>query len=256
MKTGNVIGIVGGVGPYAGLDLNRKIFDQTIASSDQEHLPVILASFSAIIDDRTRYLLKGDVENPAQKLFTVLELLAAAGATVAGIPCNTAHAESIFEKIEKKVRGSGLDIRLLNMISEVIDHIRSVFPKDVRIGVLSTMGTYKTGLYKQYMEEAEIGVLLPDKKQAEDIHLSIYDPGYGIKARSNPVTKEARQIVVNAVRELGERGAAAVVLGCTELPMALPSDSLDGIPLIDPATILARALIRETYPEKLKSLLA
>jgi aspartate racemase len=118
------------------------------------------------------------------------------------------------------------------------------------------MGTYKTGLYKQYMEEAEIGVLLPDKKQAEDIHLSIYDPGYGIKARSNPVTKEARQIVVNAVRELGERGAAAVVLGCTELPMALPSDSLDGIPLIDPATILARALIRETYPEKLKSLLA
>lgn len=60
----------------------------------------------------------------------------------------------------------------------------------------------------------------PDEKQAKEVHLSIYDSGYGIKAHSNPVTKEARQIVINAVRALGKLGATAVVLGCTELPIA------------------------------------
>ena len=255
MKIGKTIGIVGGVGPYAGLDLNRKIFDETIAGSDQDHLPVILASLSASINDRTRYLLRGDVENPAQGLFNVLARLASIGVTVAGIPCNTAHAEPIFRKIEEKLRDSGLTLKLLNMITEVMDHIQRVFPPDARIGVLSTLGTYQTGLYASYMEKAGIGMLLSEEKQAEEIHLSIYDPTYGIKAHSHPVTKEARQVVVNAVRELGERGATAVILGCTELPLALALDSLDNIVLIDPATILARALIRETYPGKLKPLL-
>ena len=53
----NIIGIVGGVGPYAGLDLTEKIFGQTIASSDQEHLPVALLSLPERIEDRTRYLV-------------------------------------------------------------------------------------------------------------------------------------------------------------------------------------------------------
>ena len=52
-----MIGIVGGVGPYAGLDLTKKIFDQTLAGSDQEHLPVILVSRPDEIADRTEYLL-------------------------------------------------------------------------------------------------------------------------------------------------------------------------------------------------------
>ncbi len=255
MENAETIGIVGGVGPYAGLDLNRKIFDETVAGSDQDHLPVMLASLSATINDRTRYLLQGDVENPAQGLFNVLARLASTGATVAGIPCNTAHAEAIFGKIEKKIRASGLTIKLLNMITEVMDYIQNAFPPDARIGVLSTLGTYQTGLYGVYMEKAGISMLLPDEEQAKDIHGAIYDPGYGIKAHSHPVTKEARQRVVSAVRALGERGATAVILGCTELPLALPSDSLDNMVLIDPATILARALIRETYPEKLKPLL-
>jgi len=44
------------------------------------------------------------------------------------------------------------------------------------------------------------------------------------------------------------------VLGCTELPLAVPEPEVDGIPIIDPSLALARALIRETYPEQLKPL--
>jgi len=253
-KREELIGIVGGVGPYAGLDLNRKIFDHTLAGIDQEHLPVLLASFSPTINDRTRYLLQSDVENPARSLFQVITLLDSAGATVAGIPCNTAHADPIFSKLVEMIHEDNLQIKLLNMISEVTAEIQSNFGNNTLIAVLSTLGTYKTDLYKTYLNKAEIPNVQPDYGLAKEIHSAIYHPIYGIKTRSNPVSEEARKIVKSAVSEFKNRGAGAVILGCTELPLALPLDSLDGISLIDPTTILARALIRNTYPEKLKPL--
>ena len=54
MKT---IGVVGGVGPYAGLDLAKKIFDNTEAQHDQEHLDVLLVNSPRLINDRTAYIL-------------------------------------------------------------------------------------------------------------------------------------------------------------------------------------------------------
>jgi aspartate racemase len=52
-----MIGIVGGVGPYAGLDLLRKVYDNTVAGKDQDHLDVVMISVPAAIPDRTAYLL-------------------------------------------------------------------------------------------------------------------------------------------------------------------------------------------------------
>lgn len=52
MRQDERIGIVGGVGPHAGLDLTRKLFDQTRAEADQEHLPVMLYSFPDRIGER------------------------------------------------------------------------------------------------------------------------------------------------------------------------------------------------------------
>ena len=61
-----IIGIVGGVGPLAGLDLQAKIVAQTIAGRDQDHLPVVSLSWPGPIPDRTEYLLGRVAENPAQ----------------------------------------------------------------------------------------------------------------------------------------------------------------------------------------------
>ena len=256
LKSQKTIGIVGGVGPYAGLDLNRKIFDHTRAATDQEHLPVLLASFSTTINDRTRFLLQREVENPARGLFEVIALLDSAGATVAGIPCNTAHAKPIFSKLEEMMHAHALQVKLLNMISEVIVELNSMLDSSSCVGVLSTLGTYKSGLYQTYLSKAHIPFVQPDDALAEEVHTAIYHPDFGIKAHSNPVTQEARRIVKAAVRKLTGRGAEAVILGCTELPIALSHDALEGIKLIDPTAILARALIRDTYPEKLKPITA
>ena len=69
MKTDTgAIGVLGGVGPYAGLDLMRKIFDLTEAHSDQEHLSVIQFSLSEHIADRTRFLLGETEANPGEAM--------------------------------------------------------------------------------------------------------------------------------------------------------------------------------------------
>jgi aspartate racemase len=50
-----MIGIVGGVGPLAGLDIFKKIIEETIATKDQDHIPVILSSQPQRIADRTAF---------------------------------------------------------------------------------------------------------------------------------------------------------------------------------------------------------
>ncbi len=122
-----MIGIVGGVGPLAGLDLQAKIISQTAAGRDQEHLPVLSLSWPGPIVDRTEYLLGQVAANPAHALLSQLRLLAAAGATVAAIPCNTAHAPAIFDIVRAGVAGSPL--RLLHMIAETAAHLAAEHPE-------------------------------------------------------------------------------------------------------------------------------
>ena len=95
-------------------------------------------------------------------------------------------------------------------------------------------------------------MILPDEDiQVNLVHKSIYDREYGIKAKSAPVTDIARTRLAQAIDHLLGRGVEVIILGCTEIPLAITEKERQGIPLLDPAMILARALIREAYPEKL-----
>lgn len=253
MKSNPIIGIVGGVGPYAGLDLNRKIFDQTIATCDQDHLNVILFSMAERIPDRTEFLsglIKKDVANPVFDLIRQMDDL---GVQVVGIPCNTFHAPSIFDSVSKKMEKSALKVELLHMIDEVglflirnYKHIRTV-------GLLGTNGTVLSRIYSHILEPKGIRVIYPENDVQSDIHKAIYDPQFGIKAQSNPVTKAARNQIAKAARHLiVDKKVQAIILGCTELPLALNESVIDNIPLIDSTMVLARALIEKVEPIKLK----
>ncbi len=248
-----VIGIVGGVGPWAGLDLQRKILEQTVAAADQEHLPVISVSWPGPIPDRTEYLLGHVPDNPAYPILEQLRLLAEAGATVAGIPCNTAHAPAIFDVIRAGVAKFERPLRLLHLIEETAAHLAAHHPALRTVGVLSTTGTWRARLYPTALESLGYQVVVPDERlQTEMIHPAIYDPGYGIKA-AGQVTVQARLNLEQGIAYLRERGAAVIILGCTEIPLAFTARGYDGLPLIDPTLILARALIREVDPGRLKA---
>lgn len=98
--------------------MQRKILEETIATGDPDHLPVIAVSWPQRIPDRTEYLLGHITDNPARAIVAQLRLLADAGATVAGIPCNTAHAPAIFDVIREGVGAFERPLRLLHMIDE------------------------------------------------------------------------------------------------------------------------------------------
>jgi aspartate racemase len=254
MNQDNVIGVIGGMGPYAGLDLVRKIFDLTEASTDQEHLPVALLSFPGRIRDRSTFLFEGTGENPGEALARIVLQLNDLGAVVAGIPCNTAHAPAILDVVQQRLDEAGARIRLLHMIHEAVRHIRRETEGLERIGILSTLAVYRLGLYRKALRSEGFEPILPDDNVQESIvNRTIFDPSYGIKAQTNPVSGIARQSLMNAIEHLREKGAEAIILGCTELPLAIPEEEVDSVPVIDPTAILARALIRESHPERLSS---
>ncbi len=238
------IGIIGGIGPFADIDLIQKIHTQTQASTDQEHIPVILHSFPHQIPDRSAFLSGQLPDNPSGPLSHVLESVARAGAAVVGMPCNTAHAPTIFEPLQE--RAAALGIRLLNMADETVQFVQKHYPDIQRPGLFGTNGTYQSGVYEVAFAQLGIDLILPaSTMQAEVMHPAIYDPIWGIKAICHPASKQARRLLGRGVMHLKERHADAVLLACTELPPAVDAHLLCGLRMIDPTLALARALIQE-----------
>jgi len=251
MKT---LGIVAGAGPFAGVDLLQKVFLHTDASTDQEHLQVLALFDSPNLPDRTDFLLDPTLPNPGKALAQQLQTLEEMGANIAAIPCNTAHAPRILECAEAALAAAGVKLQFINMIAETAQFIRRTQPNLSTVGVLSTTGTTRAGIYPLYLEDVGITTVLPDENfQTKVIHPAIYDPEYGIKA-AGTAAERARTDLKSGIAHLASKGAQAVILGCTEIPLAIPEANMHGIALIDPTTILARALIREAAPEKLKPL--
>ncbi len=250
-----IIGIVGGVGPYTGLNINRSVFDNTLTSgTDQEHLEVYLLSRSSDINDRTDFLSGKGEENPADGIFRTIEKLSQIGAEVIGIPCNTAHAPEIFDSIKEQIKAAALDVKLLHLIEETADHIKKKYGNIQKIGLLGTLGTLNTGIYQEVLENmGNYTVIIPQtQEEREQVQMAISHREYGIKAVASPVRTQAVDILKNASEQLFKCGAELIIMGCTEIPLGLNSSVFDKIPLIDPSEILSRALIREAAPSQLK----
>ncbi len=246
------IGIVGGMGPEAGIDLASKLVRNTVAYRDQEHLPLVLHSFPADIDDRTEYV-EGKVKvNPGHSIARILCSMEQQGAGLAGIACNSAHIEKIFSVVlsdlEKNGRGT---LRLLNMITEMGIFIRKHYPGKKRVGILGTTGTYISSSYSSIEGEGVVTVNL-DQDQQSRLHSAIYHPQYGIKSLSGVFSHEAKSIFYDSCSSIIGKGADIIVLACTELSVAYPMRNYKGVPVVDSNTVLARALVNAFDPSRLK----
>ena len=239
-----------GVGPPAGLDLTRKLFDHTRAEADQEHLPVMLYSFPDRIGERPAFLLGKTADNPGEAIGDIMAELARAGATVIGMPCNTAHSPRILDAALEKLNATGRPVRFVHMIDAVVRHVRQRCGEGARVGILSTLATLETRLYQDSLERAGLEALHPAPDGCARVQEAISNREYGIKAR-NPVTERARADLLDEARRLAGN-ADAIILGCTEIPLALPEKELGGVPLIDATDILALELVRAFAPEKLR----
>ncbi len=251
----DAIGVLGGLGPYAGLDLVRALFDETLAEADQEHLPVALLSYPGRIPDRSTWIANPEgAPNPVPAMTEILRRLDDAGCVVAGIPCNTAHAPVLFDRLVEALEREGRRLRLVHIVDAIVEAIALRAPEAQTVGVLATNSSIETRIHQIGLENAGLEAIAPDAYIQAQVQASIFDRAWGLKARSNPPTEHAREVLVRAIHHLRERGADAVVLGCTELPLAVPEPFLAGVPLINSTRALSRALIRASHPEKLRPL--
>ncbi|MDX1912737.1 MAG: amino acid racemase [Saprospiraceae bacterium] len=247
-----MIGIVGGIGPMAGIDLYKKIVDNTIAQRDQEHLSVLLASLPADIADRTAFLLGEAAINPANALARVILLLEKAGARHIGIACNTAHAPAIFDTMLDHLKQAGSQAEICHLIEITLAAIQTA-PLQIRqVGVLCTSGSYQARLYQGALERAGLlPVMLNFDRHVELVQAAIYHPVVGLKAAPEG-RPEAIFNLNTAIVELQALGAESVVLGCTEIGMVEEALDFQGMTAFNPNLILARTLIQKACPAKLK----
>ncbi len=220
------LGIIGGMGPLATCDLFRKIVENTAADSDREHIHIIIDNNSAI-PDRTAAILRGG-EDPLPKMKESLNRLTEAGADVVIMGCNTAHY--FFDAL-----GEDCKVERLNMLYETMSYLKSQGIK--KAGLLASSGTVESGIYARAAEKYDIELVCPVGDEQDAVMGVIYD---GVKAGVSDYNTEKFCSTVDA---LLSRGAETLILGCTELPLAMDMYSLS-FPAVDPTLILAKAAIK------------
>lgn len=232
-----IIGILGGMGSEATARLFSLIIENTDAHSDQEHVPVLIYN-NPKIPDRSAFIL-GRGPDPVPYLIKGSQKVEKAGASCLLWPCNTAHY--FAEEVEKY-----LEIPVIHMIRETARYAHSQFPEGTRLGLLATLGTYKTKLYSDIFSDEMVPLILPSEENRERTMESIYGKD-GIKAGHHHQPLEMLQRPLSELRDLG---AQVVVAGCTELSLVLTEETA-GMPVLDPMRIVARAAIRFAgYPLK------
>lgn len=221
MKT---IGVLGGMGPAATAHFMGRLVALCAASRDQDYPPCIVFSASQT-PDRTTHLLEGG-EDPTPALQTAARTLEQAGAGLIAIPCNSAHA--YLDPIREAV-----SIPVLDMIDDAARTIARAHP-GATVGVLGASATVRLGLYQAALDRHGLGVVQPEDALQADVMAAIRAVKGGGSGR------DAR--LDHAIGVLKQQGATVLVLGCTELPLAVDPAST-GVPVVDATDVLARACI-------------
>jgi aspartate racemase len=229
--TEKTIGILGGMGPEATLDLFGKIIANTPAATDQDHLRVVIDS-NPKVPDRTAAILRGGV-SPVPAMKAGIEALKRAGADFVVIPCVSAH---FF--LQELQRTPGLPI--ISMLDVTAEHIREQHPNIHKIGMLATTGTLQGGRFRERLQQAGIETITPAGPDQERVMMAIYEIKGAAAAGKDrsAITREIREVAGRLI----QRGAQGVVAGCTEIPLVLTPGDL-GVPVFDTLLLLARAAV-------------
>ena len=228
---GKTIGILGGMGPHATVDLFRKIIEATPAQRDQEHLRILVDNNPGI-PDRTQAIL-GKGKSPLPMMIEMAKNLEKAGADFIVIPCNTAHFW--LRELQESV-----SIPIIDMVEETARAVNSEFPHLHKVGLIATTGTIKSQVYHQVFERRGWEVITPKEAGQEIVMKAIYGKE-GIKTGE---LEKPKAKIIKVARKLLGMGAEIIVAGCTEVSLVLRQEDLS-IPVVDSTEILAKAAVKE-----------
>jgi len=219
------IGIVGGMGPLAGLDIHKKIILNTPATKDQDHFNVIHVSFSEIVD-RTSSLIKKDDDFILQ-IVSVINDMDSFKPDCVIIACNTAHAR--LKEIQSQVK-----VPIISLIELTGKYIAEQYPEVKVVGILATQGTKESKIYSKVLAAKGVVAIYPSENVMRDCMMPAI---YGCIKKNNDL-EMAKKMINQVVGELVAGGAEKIIMGCTEVPLIYEMNKT----LIDPGIVLARYL--------------
>ena len=199
-----MIGILGGMGTQAGLDFCNKLALINRGKTDQNY-PLFILYNKSNIPKRPENIKK--YYNVLKSLIKGCLLLQKNNCKFIVMPCNTAHYW--YDDLQKKI-----NIPILSMPKEVYLHTKKNYKKNSKIGILCTEATLKTQIYNKYFDK-NYKLVSPGKL------LQKLNVNKAIKYVKMGKIKLAEKAIKPAVNELIKMKCKKIILGCTELPIAI-----------------------------------
>jgi aspartate racemase len=224
-----IVGVIGGLGPEATVDLMRRVIEATPARDDADHIRMIVDN-NPKIPSRIKALVEGTGESPAPLMTEMARRLAAFGADFLVIPCNTAHF--YYNDI-----CAGVEIPILNMVDLTVESVLKENPFVQTVGLLASDAVLLTKLYLKRFADRGVKQIHPSAELQNRIMASIR------KIKAGKYQKENKRVLQSAAEELMNRKAEALIVACTEL--SIISDSIDvEVPIYDASQVLAEGIVR------------
>lgn len=202
-----------------------------------------------LISDRSDYILNKNDYNPAYGGYECVKMLSKTRNDnveyIIGIPCNSFHAPVIFNEFYNLTSKLN-NVIIINMLSSTVNYIKNNF-KCKNIGILSTTGTRICGSYLHYFTSKNYNLIQVPNTMQSLLHQAIYDIKSNFPPKMNTI-----ELLYKFIDILINEGSENIILGCTELPLAIKENLYKNIPIIDPIDILAKTMILYANPNKLK----
>jgi aspartate racemase len=225
MSETKTVGVIGGLGPAATLDFFERILNRTKAVRDQDHLRLIIDNNTKIPDRNLHAAGNGPPPGPA--LAAAARGLQTAGAEFIVMACNTAHAQ------ELEIRAA-ITVPFISMIDETIAVVAAMGAK--RAGVLAGDACLAARLYQDGLKKVGVETTL----LVADSQRTMMELIYRIK--SGDTGETVRRSMATLARKLEAQGAEVIIAGCTEVPLVLTADDIDG-ELVDSTDVLVERTI-------------
>ncbi len=222
------IGILGGMGPQASIELNRLLIEKSIttfSAKDNNSFPDLLINSIPVPD------FISDETNKAKALEMLKDKVCrmdSYGISVFSIACNTAHI--LLPNLQQIT-----DTPFISIINEVHKIVKDRYRK---VGLLATTTTYNTKLYEDKLKECEL--IKPSHSIQKTLDSAIRKVIAG--ADRNKIQQEIAPIIESFIQD---NALEALILGCTEIPLIVPDSQ--NVPVINSLSVLADALLIHYY---------
>ena len=222
-KQSKIVGVLGGMGPDATVDFMAKVIALTPADKDQDHIHMIVDQNPKVPNRQDAILADG--EDPGPVMAEMAQRLETAGADFLVVPCNSAFgfAGSVAGAVSIPL------VSIVDVTVEACDGISTV-------GLLATDGCLQSHVYQDAFSAAGIAAELPDKDELADLMALLNSIKAGYQGES--IARDMRALATALV----DRGAQAIIAGCTEIPLVLDQTALT-VPLISSTDVLAQRTV-------------